>query len=559
MTFKNLIWFTGLWSYPPFVGILYLLFKYWNESFMEKPSDIICYLIIFGIPLLFVFYLWSLNRKKHKNGETEFTFQTTFGTEAQKGKSKAWRQATYPNVSGNYLSSKPQGLVLGRNQGKYVYLPVGKDGVNFFAIGSPGSGKSVLLLGFLYANLYVDRIIKKAKARTSDRFNFFLVDIKGELYESLLKIKGGKYRAVDDYPIQVVQPSNRESYGWDVFYRMRMPGATTTDKLKAVTDIADGLIEETGDNPYFSDNAKKILTGVLFFYEGKGLEFIQIIQKLTRSNLGELLKEIVEEAELDGNGIVLDSLKSFVGKEDNESIQDVDATLKKNLSVFSYPDIIYCFKDNPHRTSPAALNDGVSNIDLAIEESMLLTYKTVFRLLCIQMLRHAEADFKAKDARRTAIIIDEAARVGKVEGLDGAMATLRSRHCSLILFFQDMAQFRDIYKKEKADSILNICELKAFLSGAGDKSTTDFIANMAGKYTEIKTSYGKTTFGKKDVKYSEEEKNIVDGKSLMELREKNEIICVIYGHYYRFKKLQYFRDPYLKGIAEEIKQFNSEQ
>lgn len=537
---KKISWFVGGWAFFLFSSLFYFLFKYINKEMGLVFSQYTTEFCIFVVPSLISIYI---SVGIYKNG----------------GRMKAKERASYPTVKKQFLTRKPQGFVLGKSHGKYVYVPVGKDGINAFFIGSPGSGKSVLLLGFLYSNLYVDKIIRKEKARTSDCFNFFLVDIKGELYESLLKINGGKYRAVDDYPIQVVQPSNRESYGWDVFYRMRKLGATTTDKLKAVTDIADALVEETGDNPYFSDNAKKILTGVLLFFEDKGLDFVPIIQKLTRSNLGELLTEIVEEAELEGNGIVLDKLKSFVDKEDNESIQDIESTLKTSLDCFSYPDIIYCFKDNPNRTSPTALNDGSTNIDLAIEESMLLTYKPIFRLLCIQVLRHAEADFKETDKRRTAIIIDEAARVGKVEGLDGAMATLRSRHCSLLLFFQDMAQFRDIYKKEKADSILNICELKAFLSGAGDKSTTDFIANMAGKYTEIKISYGKTTFGKKDVKYSEEEKNIVDGKSLMELREKNELICVIYGHYFRFKKLQYFRDPYLKGISEKIKQFNSEQ
>lgn len=558
MTFKNFLWFTGFWSYPLLVAILYLLFKEWNGNLIKKPPDSICNLIIFGFPLLFVLYMFFVNRKKCKDGKTDFSFASTFGT-GKKEKSKAWREAAYPNVSEKYLTKKPQGLVLGRKQGRYVYFPIGKDGINAFFVGSPGSGKSVLLLGFLFANHYVNRIIKRVKARMSDSFNFFLIDIKGELYESLLKLKGGKYRAVDGYSIQVVQPSNRESFGWDVFYRLHKANVTVTEKLKALTDIAEGLVEETGDNPYFSDNAKKILTGILFFYEEKGWGFIQIIQKITRTNLDDLLKEVVDEAEQDGNGIVLDKLKSFVGKKDNESVQDIETTLKTSLDCFSYPDVVYCFRDNPNKTSPKALNDGVTNIDLAIEESMLLTYKPIFRLLCIQVLRHAESDFKPEDKRRTAIIFDEAARVGKVEGLDSAMATLRSRHCSLLLFFQDMAQFSDIYKKEKADSILNICELKAFLSGAGDKLTTDFVANMAGKYTEITTSYGKTTFGKKDVKYSEEEKNIVDGKSLMELREKDEMIAVIYGHYYRFKKLQYFKDPYLKGIAEEIKKFNSEQ
>lgn len=528
-----------LWIYPTLFGVLMTVYVTWDDSLWKRPPAAESILLIFLIPLLVLMYVTSIEMGK------------------KSVRSKAWRDAAYPTVDDTYLTNKPQGLVLGKQKGKYVYLPIGSDGVNGYILGSVGSGKSTLLLSFLYSNLYVDRIIPKLKQRTSEPFNFFLIDIKGELYEALLKLKGGKYRAKDQHPIQVVQPSNRESFGWDVFYRMRKPGVTVTDKLKAVTDIASGLVEETQE-PYFCENARKILTGVLLFYEAKGLEFITIIQKLMRSNLGELLNEIVEEAEQEGNGIVLDKLKSFVGKEDNESIQDVEATLKQSLDCFSYPDIVYCFKDNPIKTSPAALNDGVTNLDIAIEESMLLTYKPVFRLICIQMLRHAEADFKAEDKRRTIFCIDEFFRVGKIESIEGSLATLRSRHTSVLMFLQDQQQLKTLYKNS-AESILNICELKIFLSGSGDKTTTDYVANMAGEYVETKLSYGKATFGKKDVKYSDEEKHIVDGKALMELREKSEMIAIIYGHYYRFKKLQYFKDDYLKDIAEEIKEFNSEQ
>lgn len=561
-TFWERIHFSGIiWFAIGIAGGIYLKTQlysnYSRKTFsINSVADISDVLLCAG---LFWFVVVLINIAHLSRNEPPSMFSWLDKRDESNGNGLRKKMAAYPTLSNEYLSKKPQGLVLGRYRNSYVYVPIRSDGVGAFFIGSPGAGKSTLLLGFLYSALYSNKIHMRTNEKNSDAFNFFMVDIKGELYESLLKIRAGIYRAVDNYTIQVVQPSNRESFGWDVFYRMRKPGVTTTDKLKAVTDIAEGLVEETCDNPYFSNNARKILTGVLFFYEAKGLDFVTIIQKLTRTNLGELLREIVDEAELDGNGIVLDKLKSFVGKEDNESIQDIEATLKTSLDCFSYPDIIYCLRDNPYKTSPAALNDGTTNIDLAIEESMLLTYKPIFRLICLQVLRHVEADFKPEDSRRTLLLFDEAFRIGKVEGLDGLLATARSRHCSVGLFFQDMSQFNDIYKKEKAESILNICELKCFLSGAGDKHTTDYISNMAGKYTDIKMSYGRNSFGKKDVKYSEEERNIVDGKSLMELREKTEIICIIYGHYYRFKKLQYFQDRYLKKIAEDIKSYNSKQ
>ena len=65
--------------------------------------------------------------------------------------------------------------------------------------------------------------------------------------------------------------------------------------------------------------------------------------------MDELITKIVKEAEEEGEGIILDKLKSFVGKKDNESIQDVEATLKEYLDVFSYPDVIYALETNPNK------------------------------------------------------------------------------------------------------------------------------------------------------------------------------------------------------------------
>jgi type IV secretory pathway TraG/TraD family ATPase VirD4 len=223
------------------------------------------------------------------------------------------------------------------------------------------------------------------------------------------------------------------------------------------------------------------------------------------------------------------------------------ATLKTYLEIFSYPDIQYCLHENSYKTSPAALNDGKTNLDLAIEESMLGVYQMLFRLVTMQVLRHCESDFHERDERYTMIILDEAARVGVINGLDAGMATLRSKHTCLVCLFQSISQFRDIYPDQKAQTLLNLCELKIFLSGAGDRETTEYVSGMVGDYDATRMSYSRKGFfgGKSNGNYSQERRAVIEGKDMMELRERGEAICFVYGHYMRVKKLRYFEDLYI--------------
>ncbi|MBQ5671827.1 MAG: type IV secretory system conjugative DNA transfer family protein, partial [Oscillospiraceae bacterium] len=249
--------------------------------------------------------------------------------------------------------------------------------------------------------------------------------------------------------------------------------------------------------------------------------------------------------------IVLDKVKGFLGKEDNESIADIETTLKTSLEVFSYPELQWVLHGNPNKTSPAVLNKE-KNLDLAIHESMLVAYQPFFRLVTMQILRHCESEFHEDDDRYTMLIFDEAARIGKINGLDAAMSTLRSKHTALICLFQSLSQFKDIYPREQAMTLLNLCELKLFLSGSGDKDTTDYVSGMVGDYTTDRMSYKRKGFmgGKSDGNYSPERRPIVEARDMMELRERGEAICFSYGHYIRCKKLRYFEDPYIAPILK---------
>ncbi len=553
MKLRNLLFFTGGWIYLPLSILLFFGIK--GIGLTDQYDTIITcsllVLVLFGLTKTAM-----INARRYRNGHCDFSFSDAIGCgkrEIREG--QIAQEAMYPPIPTEYISSMPRDLVLGKHKGQYVYCPLGDDGVMGFIVGAPGAHKTVLLLSWLYTVFYREKIYGSKKKKAGKNWNAVIVDVKGEIYRKLFKIKG-IYRANGNNRLQVFQPSNRLSYGWDVFYMLRGHTVTPTIRLKAVQDIADSLIEESKNNPYFSNNAKKILMGVLFYYSQQGEDFIPIMKRLNESPTIELITEIVKNARLYNDSITLGMLAGFVGKDDNESIQDVESTLKQSLQCFLYPDIVYALYSNPYRTSPRVLNGGRKSIDIAIEESMLPVYRPVFRLLCVQVLRHAASEFKEDDKRMTSLIYDEAAAIKRIPELENVMATCRSKHVNILLIFQNRNQFDDLYGKEVSESILNLCELKLFLSNGGDKKTEEYVQTMAGKYIDKKHSYSKDGLLVKNMNVSDEEKQIVDGRELMSLRARKEMIAFIYGRYFRFKKIIYFEDEYLAPIAKAIKKHN---
>ena len=175
----------------------------------------------------------------------------------------------------------------------------------------------------------------------------------------------------------------------------------------------------------------------------------------------------------------------------------------------------------------------------------------------LQVFKHAESDFKETDDRRTMIIIDEFARCKKLPVFDG-LATLRNRKTSIIMCYQNVNQLLSIYSEAEVNALINLCSLQIYLSGTTDKKSTDMLSDVVGEYQAETHSYGKSILEtKKDVKFSENMRPIITGKSLNSLVPKKEFIAIYFGEYIRARKLEYFNDTkYLKPIYEEISEFN---
>lgn len=551
-------YFGGYWFLLFFLVERVLLYVFEKQfSFLMKGMERNSYveLAIWIIPLFFSFFAYYKNVGRKKRGHKYFGFFDLFCARVEEEETKAFYNATYPPVEKKLLANMPKDLVIGKQNKKYVNIPIERDGINILGMGTPGAGKSVLIKNWLIAQMYKSKLCDKKARKKSLDYNYFLVDVDGLIYKELYSVESEYDVSEDgDIPIRVIEPSNRYSYGWDVYYLLRNCADDDTLKLKVVTDIAEAIVPESGDNPYFFTNARKILTGILIWGINKNQEFVKTIQLITRTNLDELLSKAVKEARACGWGMVLDKLASFTGKANNESVQDIEATLKQYLDVFaSYPDIVFALETNEKKTSPDDLNDGKTNIIFSIETSMLNVYQPFFRLVVMQMLRHIETKFDVNDMRNTIYIIDEAARVGKIDDVFNTMAIARKYHTSIALFFQDISQFHNIYGKEKAKVIQNLCELKLFLSGSGDKETVEYLDEIVGDYVSERKNYQRSGLLNEvsEVKYSEEKRPIISGKSFTSLRDKDELILIFFGKYYRIKKLFYFKDKFLCELIKK--------
>ncbi|WP_026496719.1 hypothetical protein [Butyrivibrio sp. WCD3002] len=245
MTLRNCIWYTGLWLYAFVLVIIHTVFPYIAQS-VEKSFTIKEYW--FWLTAIFIpVKVTYTNFKRHKRGFNDFGFKDALGINiTQNNYSNERYHAMYPSVSPELISKAPRNLGLGKTGKSYISSPIKQDGANIFTIGNIGSGKSVMLLNFLYLNFY-----NMIQSKKESYLNWALIDIKGELYQKLLGISEKDYFVGCNPIVHVVQPSNRKSYGWDVFYRMHRTDrpVTETDRLKAVTDIADALVCKDGDKP----------------------------------------------------------------------------------------------------------------------------------------------------------------------------------------------------------------------------------------------------------------------------------------------------------------------
>ena len=349
----------------------------------------------------------------------------------------------------------------------------------------------------------------------------------------------------------VVNPADRSTCGWDPYYRLTQNSSGDLI-IEAIEEIAQALIISTNANDsFFVENARTMLSGLLIYFFNEGFSFIDSVNKILESDASALIEEIIRDTL--PSDLHYKFLAKYSGKK-AESIEDIMTEMTTSLSIFSKSDIKFCMRDNYMKASPHSFKEGKS-VFLAIPEHLLESYKPILRLCTVQTLRELE---RRSENEQTPIIvlIDEFARLGRIEGIFGALATLRSKKVMIMLAFQSLGQCEMVYSKAETKVLVDNCRVK-MICEASDTETARMVSDWSGRYREKKET--QNTGRNRSRSYTYEDRPIVESNDLITITRDNEVIVIISGiGYLRIKKAFYFKEDVLNTLAKQVREYNAQ-
>lgn len=464
--------------------------------------------------------------------------------------SKDKLKAMYPVVPKRYLSKTPNDFTVGKYRNKYFRIPIDTNDIKHaLIIGSPGSFKSSTLLNALIWNFNFEKVKKP--------MTVFALDVKPELSR----------KSIDESrtDVKIVNPSINTGDGFDVWYGLNQD--SSDDQLIERADlIARTLITNpsgNGDNEFFYISAQNLMIPFLIYGYRKDMGFVETILQIIRIPLQDLITTVLMDEDIQKNHTkVIGMLTPYDGK-DSEAIQDIELTLRQDLRIFDTDTVKYQFDENPQKTSPMALTNGIS-IFLALPDHLLKQYSPVFRLITQMVLNYLssipEHERAEKDVPMIWLLIDEFGSIGKLQ-IQEPLARLRSRKVSIWLACQGLSQLDLTYGHDGTRTILDNTETTLVFS-CKDKPTAEIISSWCGQYQETKISKNKkntSMFGDQSLTTSSEYRNVMDISDIMALRKDKELLVFDEGNRYLIKKCPYWQIPLLKQKSDEIKKINEQE
>lgn len=296
-----------------------------------------------------------------------------------------------------------------------------------------------------------------------------VMDIKGELS------KVTRARRSTFGKVYIFDPEN----GGDCYDPIKI--CTTIDQAQ---DLARTLIPlpEKGE-PFWSQSAQSILAAFVFEGAKKHFALTDIAEKLCTTPIAELI-EYCKSHEFKEVRL----LASITYELPEKTLGGVMGELKSKLiTIASDPNIEKATRKSDF--SPETLEEGAT-IYLKVSEHLLDQYKDLWTIIISQFLKY----LSKREERKTPpilIVLDEMPRLSKINGLTGALATLRSRNVHIMGIIQSMAQIDSIYGRDERKVIADNCRFKFVLS-ATDPETQKYFSDLAGQRTALAkgTTYG---------------------------------------------------------------------
>ena len=504
---KALVFLGFKWVLVPFGIYLFLwVFGMDPSSFIFNILD---YLIVFGF-VLAPFELFQNIYRIIKQDRTFNVYGAILGIFRRK--QIGFSSKIDGEVIDNVKSKAINGFVFGKDKGKYINKPETTDG-HILVIGGAGSGKT--------SGIAIPTLMSWENP-------VFAIDIKGELYE---KTKNKR----DIHKIKVFDPTNRNAYGYDPFYVM----SYADDISSEARNIAISMCPLSADikEPYWIKSAQSMLTGLILYHYQLGKDFPETMTSIKAKPIKVQLEEIMqsndEKAKLE--------ISQFYGMDD-KTLGIVYSEVSNHITIFATnSDLQYALKRSSSAITPKDLENGY-DIFCCIPEHKLEEWKDLFSMMINQFLKAFE---RRSEDNQTPILflIDEFARLGKIEAISNGLATLRSKKIHIALFVQSKAQLNVNYGKDVAEVIADNCSYKAILK-ASEPTTQEWCSKLVGTYDKEKKS---SNFNADVVGFAKgsgtsrttEDKPIIKPEEFAYLKD---IVCIFPNGYKRIDKIKYWED-----------------
>lgn len=356
------------------------------------------------------------------------------------------------------LKNKASGVIFGKFGTMVAYSPAGSEG-HIAVFGGSGLGKTTAVL---------------IPSLRNWNGTSFTIDISGDICKNV------------EMPDKLIfEPGNPNSTPYNLFGAIDLM-KNRDDQNEALEQLAFLMMpndEKMSDtSKFFSTEGRKILTAALIAFYHKGMDFIEICEKVVGNSWKDLFSAI-DDSE---NCKAIQYINSFSGASEQNNAgckQSCDSILKLFATNEKIKQTIRRPKKNEKSFTPAVLEKN--NVFVVVDDSKLKLYAPLLQIITAQSLEFFSN--RSNNSKTTVLFcLDEFASLGKMEITD-ALRKLRKRHVRIIMLTQSMADIDLIYGREERMAMMNNFRFKVVL-GADDTDTQEYFAKLIGYKDTTKRS-----------------------------------------------------------------------
>lgn len=368
----------------------------------------------------------------------------------------------------------------------YVGKPPDEDG-HILIVGGAGAGKTSCI---------VIPTLREWKG------TFFAIDVKGDLLDNVLPYMKSKRptKVFEFTKNQDVKPKRCTYDPYDLLNK-----DDSDNMVRNAREIAQAIAPTPPQNPreFWSNSAQNVLTGNLLYVngleetdeDGKTLKgtFDDAMELIQSKPMYELIKDISKS----GNANAIKHIMQYTGienPEDNKMIAGINAELSNSAMVFATDNRVRAaFTESDYMFRCEDLEDH--NVIMVVQEDKLDQWSRAITLVVTQIIRYLERrpekHSEGYNLPPVLLMLDEFPRLGKMDVILNAIATLRSKGVTICLAVQSIAQLDRIYGEKNRQIIVDDCQYKAILN-VTDPENQKYFSDMIGTIDVAKKSISET-------------------------------------------------------------------